>query len=300
MGRKDVKEEHPQIIPADVVEVKPEKDVNIEESIEESAEVNKVKTIDTAKDTPVKTLEETSVTKQSKALVLNGAKKENPIVIENAVPVVKKSARKEVKPWEKKPDSIIVKAPKKVSIYNPKSNNRSVQKAVPKAEYSIQSKEKSLPVWLKQKQEVKPKSDNIYRPAGEVYSQGSAQNSLALNRDNYEKLLTVEDYIYETQTFKRILNQEPTFIDGIEKGYFIIATLVYDFDEAITYQNELKSRGVNSRIFKDKGNSFYVYLYNSDNFYDVFMLRKAFIKVGFLSKVWILNINMKAGTLKKI
>ena len=145
-----------------------------------------------------------------------------------------------------------------------------------------------------------PKSDNVYRPSGEISSLSSAQNSLALNRDNYEKLLTVEDYIYETQTFKRILKQDATFIDGINKGYYIIGTLVYEFDEAIAYQNDLKAKGVNSKIFKDKENSYYVYLYNSDNFYDVFMLRKAFIKVNFLSKVWILNINMKAGALKKI
>lgn len=157
-----------------------------------------------------------------------------------------------------------------------------------------------MPIWLKQKQKAEPQKDKIYRPSGQIISQQTGQNSLALNRDNYEKLLTVEDYIYETQTFKRVLNQDPTFIDGIPKGYYVIATLVYDLDEAIDYQNELKGRGVNSKIFKDKGSSYYVYLYNSDNFYDVFMLRKAFIKSLFLSKVWILSINIKNSALKKI
>ncbi|MBQ0769873.1 MAG: hypothetical protein KBT58_11310 [Bizionia sp.] len=300
--QKEIKEERLQIITTDVVEVKPEKDINTAKTIEEITEISKVETIDTSKNTPVETLVKSSIAKPLEAVVFNDVKKENESrnVIKNSLPIVEKVESKEAKPWERKPEIVKEEAPRKESVYKPNSNDRAPENPLPKADYLQETKEKPLPIWLKQKQEIKPKGDNVYRPPGEINPQTTAQNSLALNRDNYEKLLTVEDYIYETQTFKRILNQEPTFIDGINKGYFIIATLVYDFDEAIVYQNELKSRGVNSRIFKDKGDSFYVYLYSSDNFYDVFMLRKAFIKVDFLSKVWILNINMKAGTLKKI
>ncbi|TYB74175.1 hypothetical protein ES676_08305 [Bizionia saleffrena] len=221
-------------------------------------------------------------------------------ITKNQEPIVKEMVREEIKPWERKPENTNVGGPEKEATSSSIPKAKTLTNPLPRADYSQSTKDKTLPVWLKQKQEVEPRRDNIYRPSGQIILQQSAQNSLALNRDNYEKLLTVEDYIYETQTFKRILNQETTFINGIDKGYYIIATLVYDFDEAIGYQNALKGKGVNSKIFKDKGDSYYVYLYNSDNFYDVFMLRKAFIKAEFLSKVWILNINMKAGTLKKI
>ncbi len=195
----------------------------------------------------------------------------------------------------------VVDAPKKEDVFVSRPSSKPPKTEQRRAiDYSQETSDKPLPIWLKQKQKVAPKDDKIYRPKGQILPESPGYNSLALNRDNYEKLLTVEDYIYETQTFKRVLNQESTILEDVESGYYIIATLVYDFDEAIRYQNELKSKGVNSKIFKGNGNSYYVNLYNSDNFYDVFMLRKAFIKVGFLSKVWILNINIKKGGLKKI
>lgn len=195
----------------------------------------------------------------------------------------------------------VVDAPKKEDVFVSRPSSKPPKTEQRRAiDYSQETSDKPLPIWLKQKQKVAPKDDKIYRPKGQILPESPGYNSLALNRDNYEKLLTVEDYIYETQTFKRVLNQESTILEDVESGYYIIATLVYDFDEAIRYQNELKSKGVNSKIFKGNGNSYYVNLYNSDNFYDVFMLRKAFIKVDFLSKVWILNINIKKGGLKKI
>ncbi|WP_417236833.1 hypothetical protein [Bizionia paragorgiae] len=195
----------------------------------------------------------------------------------------------------------VVDAPKKEDVFVSTASSKPPKTEQRRAiDYSQETSDKPLPIWLKQKQKVAPKDDKIYRPKGQILPESPGYNSLALNRDNYEKLLTVEDYIYETQTFKRVLNQESTILEDVESGYYIIATLVYDFDEAIRYQNELKSKGVNSKIFKGNGNSYYVNLYNSDNFYDVFMLRKAFIKVDFLSKVWILNINIKKGGLKKI
>ena len=174
--------------------------------------------------------------------------------------------------------------------------------ATPDVQYSPKKEEKPLPIWLKKKQEVTVKDDKgVYNPNVNIIQPNYKSNALVLNRDNYSKLLTPEDYVYETQTFKRVLNQEPTLIEGVEKGYYIIANLVSDFDEAITYQNTLKDKGVNSKIFKDLRNEkYYVYLYNSDNFYDIFMLRKAFIKSEFLSEVWILNINISEQILKKI
>jgi len=122
-----------------------------------------------------------------------------------------------------------------------------------------------------------------------------------MNRENYEKLLTKEDYVYETQKFKRILDQETTYIEGIEKSYYIISSLVYDLDDAVEHQNELADNGVNSKILKDSAQEkYYVYLFNSENFYDVFMLRKAFIKSQFLEQVWILNINIEKQVIKKL
>ena len=169
-------------------------------------------------------------------------------------------------------------------------------------EYGPKKENKPLPIWLKKKQEVTV-SDNagVYNPNVNIVQPNYQSNSLVLNRDNYTKLLTPEDYVYETQTFKRVLNQEPTLIDGVEEGYYIVANLLSDFDEAITYQNALKEKGVNSKIFKDlKNEKYYVYLYNSDNFYDIFMLKKAFVKSEFLSGVWILNINISEQIIKKI
>lgn len=165
-------------------------------------------------------------------------------------------------------------------------------------------KEKPLPVWLQKKQtenNVTITQTDIYQPNITLQKPVYSNTSLVMNRENYEKLLTIEDYVYETQKFKRILNQEPNIIAGVEKGYYIIAGLLYDLDYAINYQKELQEKGVNSKIFKDisKGH-YYVYLFNSENFYDVFMLRKAFIKSEFLEQVWILNINIEKQVIKKL
>lgn len=169
--------------------------------------------------------------------------------------------------------------------------------------YKPNREEKPLPLWLQKKDGINqtPVNDNIYKPEGIVLQENRPENALVLNRENYKKVLTPEDYVYETQSFKRVLNQDPTYIQGLEKGYYIIASLSTDLDESIAYQNELKSKGVNSKMFKDVPNSkYYLYLFNSENFYDVFMLRKAFIKSPFLENVWILNINIDAKIIKKL
>lgn len=163
---------------------------------------------------------------------------------------------------------------------------------------SVEKPVEKLPIWLDKKQ---VDETVIYQPTISQVNQGYLSNSLALNRENYKQLLTKEDYVYETQTFKRVLNQEPTLIEGLDRGYYIIATLLTNLDEAIIYQNKLKGLGVNSKMFKDvKTEKHYVYLYNSENFYDVFMLRKAFIKSVFLQDVWILNINIDSGLKNKM
>lgn len=161
-------------------------------------------------------------------------------------------------------------------------------------------KEKTLPIWLKEKQtEKKEDEGSVYQPQGTHIR--SIKSGLVMNRENYEKLLTKEDYVYETQKFIRVLNQEPTFIEGVNKGYYIIADIVYDFDSAVETQKELIEKGVNSKIFKDASHEkYYIYLFNSENFYDVFMLRKAFIKSPFLEAVWILNINIQKQLIKKL
>ena len=165
-------------------------------------------------------------------------------------------------------------------------------------------KDKPLPIWLQKKQNVEIVSTinkNVYQPDIALKQSNYYSKSLIMNRENYEKLLTKEDYVYETQKFKRILNQEPSLINGVEKGYYIIAGLLYNLDYAINYQKELQDKGVNSKLFKDVSEGkFYVYLFNSENFYDVFMLRKAFIKSEFLEQVWILNINIEKQVIKKL
>ena len=165
-------------------------------------------------------------------------------------------------------------------------------------------KDKPLPIWLQKKQNVEIISTinkNVYQPDITLKQSNYHTKSLIMNRENYEKLLTKEDYVYETQKFKRILNQEPSLINGVEKGYYIIAGLLYNLDYAINYQKELQDKGVNSKLFKDVSEGkFYVYLFNSENFYDVFMLRKAFIKSEFLEQVWILNINIEKQVIKKL
>ena len=164
--------------------------------------------------------------------------------------------------------------------------------------------DRELPIWLQKKQHEKPVSNfksDVYQPIVSLEKPIVLSNSLVMNRENYEKLLTKEDYVYETQKFKRILNQETTRISGVKKGYYVIAGLLYDLDFAVKYQEELHEQGVNSKLFKDVSQGkFYVYLYNSENFYDVFMLRKAFVKSEFLEQVWILNINIEKKVLKKL
>ncbi|WP_299250531.1 hypothetical protein [uncultured Lacinutrix sp.] len=228
--------------------------------------------------------------KKPKKLVQNNkGKKEKLIPVKKAKIVVVKESKSIDKPASIKQD-----------IYTPKQELSKVENYVP----ILEKKEKPLPIWLqknKTEEIVTIENTNIYQPEVSLKEPVFSIYSLVMNRENYEKLLTKEDYVYETQKFKRILNQEPTLIDGVEKGYYIIAGLLYDLDYAIVYQKELQDQGVNSKLFKDVSQGkYYVYLYNSINFYDVFMLRKAFIKSEFLEQVWILNINIEKKVIKKI
>ena len=216
---------------------------------------------------------------------------------------------KETKPTQiKKPSTVAIvviektKKPTNITqeVYAPKEELPIAESYIP----VIEKKEKPLPIWLQKKQtdEVVTIADtNVYEPVATLQQPRLSPNSLVMNRENYEKLLTKEDYVYETQKFKRILNQEVTLVDGVTKGYYVIAGLLYDLDYAIEYQKELQDQGVNSKLFKDVSQGkFYVYLFNSENFYDVFMLRKAFIKSKFLEQVWILNINVEKQVIKKL
>jgi len=188
----------------------------------------------------------------------------------------------------------------KPNLVEKKSFNPKVKAYKPEPEV----KQKPLPIWLKKKQSedvVAVVNSNIYQPNVVFKQPDISSNSLVMNRENYEKLLTKQDYVYETQKFKRMLNQEATLIEGVEKGYYAIASLLYNLDQALVYQSKLKNKGVNSKIFKDiSQGKFYVYLFNSENFYDVFMLRKAFIKSEFLKQVWVLNINIEKQVIKKL
>lgn len=185
-------------------------------------------------------------------------------------------------------------------VYTKKDELPKVERYTP----VLEQKKKPLPIWLQKKQTeyvVNTSETSVYNPNILLQQPVFSKNSLVMNRENYEKLLTKEDYVYETQKFKRILNQEPALISGVTKGYYVIAGLLYDLDYAVSYQEELLDKGVNSKLFKDiTQGKYYVYLYNSENFYDVFMLRKAFIKSEFLEQVWILNINVEKQVLKKI
>ncbi|WP_299883631.1 hypothetical protein [uncultured Lacinutrix sp.] len=236
------------------------------------------------------------------------------IIVEAKPKQIKKPKKVRVKKEKKRKPKKIKKPKIKETVAKSKSKKEK-EKPQPKIfvpkkevtqasikEYKPDREEKPLPIWLKRKEtEAVTTEDNIYRPEGLKTPPKRSKSGLVLNRENYEKVLTKEDYVYETQSFKRVLNQDPTYVEGVEKGYYIIADVLSDLDEAILYQNELKKRGVNSRLFKDTPNEkYYVYLYNSENFYDVFMLRKAFIKSLFLEDVWILNINIYSKIIKKI
>ncbi|AUC82971.1 hypothetical protein [Lacinutrix sp. Bg11-31] len=223
-------------------------------------------------------------------------------------PIQKERIKKEKKKQIKVPATAVqvkverTKTPVSIiqDVYTPKEELYKVENYTP----VLEKKKKPLPIWLQKNQPDEILSDletGVYQPNVTLKQPIFSNNSLVMNRENYEKLLTKEDYVYETQKFKRILNQEPALIDGVTKGYYVIAGLLYDLDYAISYQEELKDQGVNSKLFKDVSQGkYYIYLYNSENFYDVFMLRKAFIKSIFLKQVWILNINIEKQVIKKL
>ncbi|WP_452221611.1 hypothetical protein [Lacinutrix salivirga] len=160
------------------------------------------------------------------------------------------------------------------------------------AKKKIASGTSELPVWLKQNDNKTITQNNKVQTS--KFSPKSSRligDYLELTRENYKELLIPDDYIYETQTFKRVYNQKPTVIVGAEEGYYIINAIVTNAKDAIDLQFELKVNGINSNIIEDQNNNkFYIYLFKSTNFYDVFMQRKAFSKTELLKNCWIINI----------
>lgn len=155
----------------------------------------------------------------------------------------------------------------------------------------IASGTKELPVWLKQDNSNTTKVKTLKPNNLALKSSRLIGEYLELTRENYKELLIPDDYIYETQTFKRIYNQKPTIIQGAEEGYYIINAIVTDAKAAIDLQFELRVNGINSNIIEDQNNSkFYIYLFKSSNFYDTFMQRKAFSKTEIIKNCWIINI----------
>ena len=268
------------------------------DAVVEVIEINKAEEVAEGKPKKVQSVKKEKIKLEG----LRKDKKEKETISKEKVP--KKTKQTEIK---KPRTAVIVKTEKtkkptsiKQEVYTPKEELSTLES------YKTAQKEKNkpLPIWLQKNQteEVVPvKNTNVYQPKTALQQPTFSPNSLVMNRENYEKLLTKEDYVYETQKFKRILNQEPTRIKDVDRGYYIIAGLLYDLDNAIQYQNELQDNGVNSKLFKDiSQDKYYVYLYNSENFYDVFMLKKAFIKSKFLEQVWVLNINVEKQVIKKL
>ena len=157
------------------------------------------------------------------------------------------------------------------------------------------------PVTLKQPEKlIQPEKQEFVSPmTSEVATSKSQIETLAkgevlITSSSYAKVLKLEDKPLETQAFKLLLEKNAALIEGAKKGYYVVNKLFSEAKNAVNWQKHLKEKGYDSQILIDESKQlFYVYVFQTENFYDAYMQHKTLLSHPLFKQNWVFKVNME-------
>ncbi|MBD3863114.1 hypothetical protein [Olleya marilimosa] len=157
------------------------------------------------------------------------------------------------------------------------------------------------PVTLKQPEKlIQPVKQEFVSPmTSEIATSKSQIETLAkgevlITSSSYAKALKLEDKPLETQAFKLLLEKNAALIDGAKKGYYVVNKLFSEAKNAVNWQKHLKEKGYDSQILIDESKQlFYVYVFQTENFYDAYMQHKTLLSHPLFKQNWVFKVNME-------
>ena len=157
------------------------------------------------------------------------------------------------------------------------------------------------PVTLKQPEKlIKPVKQEFVSPmTSEIATSKSQIETLAkgevlITSSSYSKALKLEDKPLETQAFKLLLEKNAALIEGAKKGYYVVNKLFSEAKNAVNWQKHLKEKGYDSQILIDESKQlFYVYVFQTENFYDAYMQHKTLFSHPLFKQNWVFKVNME-------
>ncbi|PIB33267.1 hypothetical protein BFP78_03135 [Gaetbulibacter sp. 5U11] len=157
------------------------------------------------------------------------------------------------------------------------------------------------PVTLKQPEKlIQPVKQEFVSPmTSEIATSKSQIETLAkgevlITSSSYAKALKLEDKPLETQAFKLLLEKNAALIEGAKKGYYVVNKLFSEAKNAVNWQKHLKEKGYDSQILIDESKQlFYVYVFQTENFYDAYMQHKTLLSHPLFKQNWVFKVNME-------
>lgn len=157
------------------------------------------------------------------------------------------------------------------------------------------------PVTLKQPEKlIQPEKQEFVSPmTSEIATSKSQIETLAkgevlITSSSYAKALKLEDKPLETQAFKLLLEKNAALIEGAKKGYYVVNKLFSEAKNAVNWQKHLKEKGYDSQILIDESKQlFYVYVFQTENFYDAYMQHKTLLSHPLFKQNWVFKVNME-------
>ncbi|MBD3890612.1 hypothetical protein [Olleya marilimosa] len=157
------------------------------------------------------------------------------------------------------------------------------------------------PVTLKQPEKlIQPEKQEFVSPmTSEIATSKSQIETLAkgevlITSSSYAKALKLEDKPLETQAFKLLLEKNAALIEGAKKGYYVVNKLFSEVKNAVNWQKHLKEKGYDSQILIDESKQlFYVYVFQTENFYDAYMQHKTLLSHPLFKQNWVFKVNME-------
>lgn len=121
-----------------------------------------------------------------------------------------------------------------------------------------------------------------------------AKGEVLITSSSYAKALKLEDKPLETQAFKLLLEKNAALIEGAKKGYYVVNKLFSEAKNAVNWQKHLKEKGYDSQILIDESKQlFYVYVFQTENFYDAYMQHKTLLSHPLFKQNWVFKVNME-------
>lgn len=142
---------------------------------------------------------------------------------------------------------------------------------------------------IEEEPEVASKQEGLIVKTSQIES-----DSVFITSSTYRQSLKMDERPLETQQFKLLLEKDAAFVEGAEKGYYVINKVFQEIENAKAWQNKLKEKGFDSNILVDNVKGWnYVYVFKTLNFYDAFMQHKTLLINPLFEENWVFKVNME-------